>query len=1005
MPPDHRSPRLLEAIADGTPVDWAAERAVAADESDSDTLARIERLDRVVRLHRTMGVAANTQGDGRGAALLFFPHTRPSADDPTAAPAEAPDLGRWGPLRLIERIGGGTFGDVYRAWDERLDRQVALKLLHRVRHDSDRLGSRVIEEGRLLARVRHPNIATVFGADRIDGRVGVWMEFVEGRTLERILRESGRFGAREAALVGLDLCRALSAVHRAGLLHHDVKAQNVMREVDGRLVLVDFGAGREVPPHDEDGPVDAAGTPLYLAPERFEGSAGDARSDIYSLGVLLYHLVTGAYPVSASNGRALREAHRERRRSLLRDERPDLPPAFIDAVERALAHDPADRFASAGAMEAALARSVTGVDAAAPDSTRTHVRRPFQVVLAMLTLAVVAGLGLLGDKGPLDRLREQLSRSGAGSGPPRVGGGVGGVTTEPDFAVRRVLQAGEYSVLGLPSRDGRYFPFVKPDGNVALKEMSTGTVRDVTNKGQSAEEGWGRPIVSPDGALVAYGWIALDGTHELRTIRIDGTWPRVLVRRAEFQEPEPIEWSTDGKHLLARCWLKDLTTRLALVSLSDGEVRILKDTGAASPHGASLSPDGRFVVYDRPSPANRAARDLYVLSLDGAGEWPLVEHPANDMFPQWLDDGRVLFTSDRTGALGLWAIPVAGGRATGEVEVVSRDMGRMTPLGATRTGAFYYRFETGLVDVYTVAIDPTTLTVTHKPEPVTVNRIGSNISSDWSPGGDRVAYVKIRNPAGPAQADLHARMLAILDVDSGRTRDLWPALRFFIAPRWSPDGRTIAVSGTDGRNRFGFHLIDSESGRLTGYVSGSTDEAMSWSRWDRDGRRVLFGRGTAVMSHDPLTGDEKALFDIKAVGVERFSPPVFGTPFELSPDGRWLAFSGWVGTGKEARSVLFVVPLDGGSPRELRRVPGPLFFQGWLRNSTALLFTTRPSADSQAFTLWSLALTGGAPHAVGLELEGLRDAHVNAGGSRLTFTAGWQTGEVRVMEHFLAEPR
>jgi serine/threonine-protein kinase len=162
---------------------------------------------------------------------------------------------------------------VYRAWDPRLDREVALKLIREQgpRHDS--VGSLVIDEGRLLARVRHPNVVTVYGADRIDGRVGLWMEFVRGRTLEAVLRDHGPFGAQEAALIGLDVCRALSAVHKASLIHRDVKAQNVMREAGGRIVLMDFGTGRE---ELEGRRAELAGTPLYIAPEIFASAPATA---------------------------------------------------------------------------------------------------------------------------------------------------------------------------------------------------------------------------------------------------------------------------------------------------------------------------------------------------------------------------------------------------------------------------------------------------------------------------------------------------------------------------------------------------------------------------------------------------------------------------------------------------------------------------------------------------------------------------------------------------------
>ena len=145
---------------------------------------------------------------------------------------------RWGALELRRKIADGGFGTVYRAWDPALEREVALKVLR----TADRSWS-VIQEGRLLARVRHPNVVTVYGVDEYEGTVGLWMEWVEGLTLTQVLAARGVLGGQEAALIGIDVCRAVAAVHKAGLLHRDIKAHNVMREADGRVVLMDFGAG------------------------------------------------------------------------------------------------------------------------------------------------------------------------------------------------------------------------------------------------------------------------------------------------------------------------------------------------------------------------------------------------------------------------------------------------------------------------------------------------------------------------------------------------------------------------------------------------------------------------------------------------------------------------------------------------------------------------------------------------------------------------------------------
>src|SRR5262245_54408272 len=176
----------------------------------------------------------------------------------------APAIGSWADLSLVERLGGGSFGDVYRAWDRHLEREVALKLLRLAEVSDDPQSSRIVREGRLLARVRHPNVISVHSVEIHEGRVGLCMELIRGRTLEDVLQKRGRFSAREAALVGIDLCRALAAIHGSGLIHRDVKAQNVMREDGGRTVLMDLGTSRETQATQHALP-DLAGTPLYLA--------------------------------------------------------------------------------------------------------------------------------------------------------------------------------------------------------------------------------------------------------------------------------------------------------------------------------------------------------------------------------------------------------------------------------------------------------------------------------------------------------------------------------------------------------------------------------------------------------------------------------------------------------------------------------------------------------------------------------------------------------------------
>ena len=330
----------IEQIADGLTVDWTAvDRGTPGRAGDWAKSLRV--LNDIVKLHRD-------------AAADYDQTTMSTTAVATgASPNQVPDT--WGKYRLTIKVGEGSYGSVYRAWDSELERDVAIKILHR-RVGDTKLRERLLQEGRALAKIQHNNVVRVLGIEAHGDRVGLCMEFVRGTTLADIVR-GRRMSASEAVLIGEDLCRALSAVHRAGFIHRDVKAKNVMRDDTGRIVLMDFGTGRSSEALNKN---DRAGTPLYMAPEVIEEGQQSVRSDVYSLGVLLYYLVTGEYPVNARTIDELRQAHARREHHWLSEVRPDLPVGFMQVVERAIALDPEDRFANASELLAALGTVKSG---------------------------------------------------------------------------------------------------------------------------------------------------------------------------------------------------------------------------------------------------------------------------------------------------------------------------------------------------------------------------------------------------------------------------------------------------------------------------------------------------------------------------------------------------------------------------------------------------------------------------------------------------------------------
>lgn len=375
---------LAGAILDGAVVDWASAESNAADASQRRIVSDLKLIAAIAELHGSSGLqAVSVTG--------------------TWPPPDPGSVETWGALHLLEKVGQGAYGEVYRAWDTRLNREVALKLLRPGLADGEARSTAVIQEGRLLARLRHPNIATVYGAEWIEDRAGLWMEFIRGRTLAQALEERGAFSAAETIRVGLEICRAVTAVHGAGLVHRDIKAQNVMLADDGRVVLMDFGSGSRLL---DDSGNRLAGTPLYLPPELLCGGEPSVRSDIYSIGVLLYHLLTRSYPLQGADVDDLRLAHRRGDRIDLRTARRDVPRKLAYVVQRAIEPEPDRRYAS--------------VDAMASDLSALEPRSKFAAVAsvfgAAMVLLLIAAIGLewrsrqTGGSRPTDLVVSGLSR-------------------------------------------------------------------------------------------------------------------------------------------------------------------------------------------------------------------------------------------------------------------------------------------------------------------------------------------------------------------------------------------------------------------------------------------------------------------------------------------------------------------------------------------------------------------------------------------------------------------
>jgi eukaryotic-like serine/threonine-protein kinase len=340
-----------------------------------------------------------------------------------------------GRYELEELVGSGGMSSVYRAHDRLLERTVALKILHEQFTRDDDYVERFRREARAVAQLAHPNIVTVIDRGEQDGRQFIVFEYVDGMNLKELMTREGPLSPREAIELALQVARGLSFAHESGLVHRDVKPQNVLLDADGRAKVTDFGIAHAV---DVDGMTITGtimGTSNYIAPEQARGQPVDEQTDVYSLGCVLYELLAGDVPFDGDNFVAVAMRHVNDPVPSVRDVRPDVPPRLDWAIQQAMAKDHDERFESmadfAAELEACHAEldGNEGATIVVPPRPRPRAksRRParaprrwsiWPLVLLGVGLAAVAG-GLSGAI-----LLHGNGNSGTGAAPPRPTGPV-----------------------------------------------------------------------------------------------------------------------------------------------------------------------------------------------------------------------------------------------------------------------------------------------------------------------------------------------------------------------------------------------------------------------------------------------------------------------------------------------------------------------------------------------------------------------------------------------------
>jgi len=779
---------------------------------------------------------------------------------------------RLGPYEVIAHLGAGGMGEVYRARDTRLDRTVAIKVLPAsLVSDPDRR-ARFEREAKAISSLNHPHICTLHDVGHQDGIDYLVMEYVEGQSLaERLTR--GSLSLERALRVGAEMAEALDRAHSQGIVHRDLKPGNVMLTKSG-VKLLDFGlaklradgvvpAGTLSALATAEKPLTGEGTLLgtlpYMAPEQLEGKEADHRSDIWSLGAVMYEMVTGQRAFEAKSQASLIAAILEREPPPLANLQPMSPPALERAVKTCLAKDPDRRWQSAADLGRELGWIAEGLAAPAVSPSGPGVRavRPDRrIAPALATAATLLLGGMIGIA-----LMQALRRRAA----PVV----------PEKTARFLLSAPEGAAFAgdlAVSPQGRHLVFTATASGVTTLWLRS--LDRVLARRMPGTEGARFPFWSQDERFVAFF-----AEGRLKKVPIAGGPPEVLCQTSV--DPRGGSWSSDGVIVFA----PHFGSGLQRVPASGGDPVALTELDHSrserSHRWPQFLPDGRFLFFVL---AGTGPGTLYAGSLDGKVQ----ARPLGIHSPATYSRGYLLFARDRT--LLAQAFDVQGLVLSGEPVTIADNL-------------LYDRHSEGLW-YFSASVDGQLAyrTGTTFTELVWVDRAGNTLDT-VAPAADY---------SGP-QVSPDGSRLAVQRIDPRLTNsDIWlfdlgrkVGSRFTYdpaddgAPVWSPDGTRIMFSSNRaGRN----DMYEKDTGGEAGERLVLRSEQFKMvDAWSPDGQFVIYRTMHPTNRLDLMVSPS-------AGGS---SVPFLATPFseemaDFAPDGRWVTYA----SDESGRYEVYVRPFE-----------------------------------------------------------------------------------------------
>ncbi|MCC6862814.1 MAG: PD40 domain-containing protein [Bryobacterales bacterium] len=764
-----------------------------------------------------------------------------------------------GPYQIVASLGGGGMGEVYRARDTRLGRDVALKFLPARLSQDPKALERFQREARSESALNHPNICTLHDVGEHQGQPYLVMELLEGESLKQRL-ERGPLGPREVVDLGIEVGEALEAAHARGIVHRDIKPANIFLTRPGRAKVLDFGIAKILSEplraaDSEDAVVSSAawettgtergravGTVSYMSPEQARGEEVDARSDLFSAGATLYEMATGRQAFRGATPRDTMDAIVNDAPEPPRGVNPALPRELERIILKALEKDRAARYQSGAELQADLER------------LRRKAGRLKRILFAAIPVA--AGLAIVFAVRPwgakevapfrdaiftqlTDRPGQETYSSLSPDGNSFVY--AGRAAGNWDIYFQRVGERGAINLTkGCPADDTQ--PAFSPDGQqIAFRsERDGGGIFVMGSKGEPvrrvSDSGY-NPAWSPHGREIVCATVAVP--------RPDMGWGH---ENSRLHVLHLAEHSKPGGH-------------------TGGKTSIPTPGAAQYPN---WSPHGWRLAYTN-------ILDIWTVSAESGGALPVTQDPYRNWSPVWSPDGKhIYFASDRGGAMNIWRVPVneRSGKVKGQAEPVTTPASYAGNLSFSRDGRrIAYVEERWRSNIQRIRFDPATEQVQRQPEAVIEGSRPAYLP-DISPEGEWLAFAT----RGRQENIFVARS------DGTGLRQLTDGAYWDRKPVWSPDGKQIVFSSTRGGGRWGIWLINVDGSGLrqltqTGGIAGF---------WSPDGSRVAYTnppqRRTLVLKVG-VPGESYAPEALPAMN----EPGAYLWVASWSPDGKKLA--------------------------------------------------------------------------------------------------------------------